>query len=194
MSVPDTRVVHLDDFGEVPGQELLVATGRAPRVSDIGLERLGIEPDPTGLEVDGRCRVADGVWAVGDVTGVMPFTHVGMCQGRIVAADVAGKQPRSRLHGHPARRLLRPRSRRSRSHRSTSPRAGDRTHHRERQVLIGAWAVGPMAGEWIHYAALAIQTATPLAVLRDTVARFPTFTEAYLTGVEQLDPGRGMSG
>lgn len=45
-----------------------------------------------------------------------------------------------------------------------------------------------MAGEWIHYAALAIKTQTPLAVLRDTVAQFPTFTEAYLKAVEDLAP------
>ncbi len=87
------RVVRLDDGGEVSGQELLVATGRAPRVHNIGLESLGIEPDAKGLAVDERCRVADGVWAIGDVTGVMPFTHVGMYQGRIVAADIAGGQP-----------------------------------------------------------------------------------------------------
>ncbi len=58
---------------------------------------------------------------------------------------------------------------------------------RQRQVLVGAWAVAPLAGEWIHQAALAIKTKTPLAVLRDTVAQFPTFSEAYLKGVEALD-------
>ena len=52
----------------------------------------------------------------------------------------------------------------------------------------GAWAVAPLASEWIHYAALAIKTQTPLAVLRDTVAQFPTFTEAYLNGLERLEP------
>ena len=58
---------------------------------------------------------------------------------------------------------------------------------RDRQVLIGAWAVAPLAGEWIHQAALAIKTSTPLAVLRDPVAQFPTLSEAYLKGVEALD-------
>jgi dihydrolipoamide dehydrogenase len=59
---------------------------------------------------------------------------------------------------------------------------------RERGVLVGAWAVGPMAGEWIHYAALAIKTAAPLSVLRDAVVQFPTYTEGYLKVFEQL-PG-----
>lgn len=55
-------------------------------------------------------------------------------------------------------------------------------------MLIGAWALSPLAGEWIHYAALAIKTATPLAVLRDTVAQFPTYSEAYLEAIEALAP------
>lgn len=55
-----------------------------------------------------------------------------------------------------------------------------------RGVLVGAWAVAPLAGEWIHYTALAIKTGTPLEVLRDTVAQFPTFSEAFLNGVEAL--------
>jgi len=52
---------------------------------------------------------------------------------------------------------------------------------------ISPWAVAPLAGEWIHYAALAIKTATPLAVLRDTVAQFPTFSEAYLKAIDALE-------
>ena len=58
---------------------------------------------------------------------------------------------------------------------------------RKRGVLIGAWAVGPLASEWIHQAVLAVKTATPIDVLRDTVAQFPTFSEAYLSAVESLD-------
>jgi pyruvate/2-oxoglutarate dehydrogenase complex dihydrolipoamide dehydrogenase (E3) component len=55
-----------------------------------------------------------------------------------------------------------------------------------RGVLVGAWAVAPLAGEWIHYAGLAIKAGIPLDVLRDTVAQFPTFTEAFLSGLETL--------
>jgi dihydrolipoamide dehydrogenase len=55
-------------------------------------------------------------------------------------------------------------------------------------VLVGAWAVAPLASEWIHQAALALKTETPLAVLLDTVAQFPTFSEAYLKGLEALEP------
>ena len=58
---------------------------------------------------------------------------------------------------------------------------------RERSVLVGAWAVAPLAGDWIHQAMLAIKAAIPLAVLADTAAQFPTFSEAYRKGVERLE-------
>ena len=210
------RMVRLDDGDQVSGRELLVATGRAPRVHGIGLESIGIDPDPEGLEVDERCRAAEGVWAIGDVTGVMALTHVGMYQGRITAQDIAGGQPSADYAAIPrvvfsdpevaavglteqqarqdgievatarvalAEAIARP------STYEENPR-GDLglIADNQRQVLIGAWAVAPMASEWIHYAALAIKTQTPLAVLRDTVAQFPTFTEAYLNGLEHLEP------
>jgi len=210
------RMVRLDDGDQVSGRELLVATGRAPRVHGIGLESIGIDPDPEGLEVDERCRAAEGVWAIGDVTGVMALTHVGMYQGRITAQDIAGGQPRADYAAIPrvvfsdpevaavglteqqarqdgievatarvalAEAIARP------STYEENPR-GDLglIADNQRQVLIGAWAVAPMASEWIHYAALAIKTQTPLAVPRDTVAQFPTFTEAYLNGLEHLEP------
>ncbi|MDQ3721736.1 MAG: NAD(P)/FAD-dependent oxidoreductase, partial [Actinomycetota bacterium] len=89
------RVVQLDDGEQVSGRELLVATGRAPRVHDIGLESIAITPDPAGLKIDERCRAGEGVWAIGDVTGVLAFTHVGMYQGRIAAADIAGETVRA---------------------------------------------------------------------------------------------------
>lgn len=48
------------------------------------------------------------------------------------------------------------------------------------QVLLGAWAVGPMASEWIHTTALAIREQIPLERLRDQVAQFPTYNEGWL--------------
>jgi dihydrolipoamide dehydrogenase len=58
---------------------------------------------------------------------------------------------------------------------------------RGRDVLVGVWAVGPLASEWIHYGALAIKAELPLATLTDAVAQFPTYTEAYLKALEALD-------
>jgi pyruvate/2-oxoglutarate dehydrogenase complex dihydrolipoamide dehydrogenase (E3) component len=57
---------------------------------------------------------------------------------------------------------------------------------RDRGVLVGAWAIAPLASEWIHYAALAIRAQIPITVLLDQVAQFPTYTEAYLAALEKL--------
>jgi pyruvate/2-oxoglutarate dehydrogenase complex dihydrolipoamide dehydrogenase (E3) component len=209
------RILVLEDGDEVSGQELLIATGRRPRLADLGLESVGIEPNPKGIQIDERCRAAEGVWAIGDVTGVMPFTHVGMYQGRIVAADIAGRQVKADYSAIPrvvfsdpeiaavglTEQQARERGIDVATSRVSLPDAIARpwTYEenprgdlgliadRGRGVLVGAWAVAPQCGEWIHQAALAIKTQTSIDVLRDTVAQFPTFSEAYLKGVESLE-------
>jgi dihydrolipoamide dehydrogenase len=211
-----TYRVRLSGGEEAQGSELLVATGRRARVRDIGLESVGIEPGPHGIEVDERCRAADGVWAIGDVTGVMQFTHVGMYQGRIAAADIAGEEPRASYDAIPrvvfsdpeiaavgltaegardqgielatSRIKLRDQLTRPWTYEADPRGELGLLADRERQVLVGAWAVAPLASEWIHQAALAIKSQIPVAVLRDTVAQFPTFSEAYLKGLEALEP------
>ena len=208
--------VRLDGGEELTGNRLLIAVGRRPRTGGLGLENVGIEPGERGIEVDEHCRAAEGVWAVGDVTGVMPFTHVGKYQARVAADSILGDDVRASYDGIPrvvfsdpevaavglTRAQARERGISLSSARLSLPEELARpwTYEqeprgdlgliadRERQVLIGAWAVAPLASEWIHQAALAIKTGTPLAVLRDTVAQFPTFTEAYLKALEALEP------
>jgi pyruvate/2-oxoglutarate dehydrogenase complex dihydrolipoamide dehydrogenase (E3) component len=68
--------VHLDGGETVDAERLLVATGRQPRVQDIGLENVDVGYGQRGIKVDSRCRATARIWAVGDVTGVAPFTHV----------------------------------------------------------------------------------------------------------------------
>src|SRR4051812_4946274 len=86
----DEFVLELDDGSELRGDRVLVATGRRPRVHDIGLETVGIEPDPKGVPVDSRLRAGERLWAIGDVTGVWPLTHVGEYEGDVVAANILG--------------------------------------------------------------------------------------------------------
>jgi pyruvate/2-oxoglutarate dehydrogenase complex dihydrolipoamide dehydrogenase (E3) component len=209
------RTITLDNGETVTASELLVATGRTARVNDIGLETIGIEPNPKGIEIDERCRAAEGVWAIGDVSGVMPFTHVGMYQGRIACADIAGQTAHADYTAIPrvvfsdpeiAAVGLTEQQATERGINTTTATvklaeaiARPWTYEkdpggeigiiadRQKSTLIGAWAVSPLAGEWIHYAALAIKTHTPIDVLRDTVAQFPTYTEAYLKAIEHLD-------
>ena len=207
--------VRLEGGEEITASRLLVATGRRPRTDSLGLEKVGIEPGERGIEIDEHCRAADGVWAVGDVTGVMPFTHVGKYQGRIAADSILGDDVRASYEGIPrvvfsdpevaavgltraqareqglsllAARLSLPEQIARPWTYEEDPRGElGLIADREREVLVGAWAVAPLASEWIHQAALAIKTGTPLAVLRDTVAQFPSYTEGYLKALEALE-------
>ena len=76
---------------ELRGERLLVATGRRARVDGLGLDTVGVEPTRQGIPVDERMRVADGVWAIGDVTGLWPLTYMGKYQGRVAAANILGR-------------------------------------------------------------------------------------------------------
>jgi dihydrolipoamide dehydrogenase len=85
----------LDDHTQVHGQALVVATGRQPRIQGLGLEHAGVQVGPQGIVVDDTCRAAEGIWAVGDVTGVAPLSHMAQYQARLAADDILG-------HAHPA--------------------------------------------------------------------------------------------
>ena len=87
----DDYVLKLSDGSEVRGERLLVSTGRHPRVEGIGLETVGIEADPHGIRVDEYLRAGEKIWAIGDVNGIWPLTHVGEYEGDVVAANIAGE-------------------------------------------------------------------------------------------------------
>lgn len=75
----------------IRSEQLLVAAGRRNNLAGIGLEHVGLDPDARVLEPDERMRVAEGVWAVGDITGKGAFTHVSMYQADVVVRDVLGQ-------------------------------------------------------------------------------------------------------
>src|ERR1019366_8267256 len=81
----------LDNGHELRGDHLLVATGRRPRTSGLGLETVGVTASERGIPVDAHLRAAERLWAVGDVTGVRLLTHVGKYQGEVVAANILGE-------------------------------------------------------------------------------------------------------
>ena len=201
-------VLELEDGRELRGDRLLVATGRRPRVDGIGLETVGIEADPRGIPVDARLRAGERLWAIGDVTGIWPLTHVGKYQGRVVAANILGEpreahyeavprvtftDPQAAAVGAAEARVQRDRPRRRRSPKTaTYTRAyaesnGFLTLLSDGERLTGAYALGPEAGEWLQQATLAIRARVPLDVLRDTIQPFPTFSEIYLDALKALD-------
>ena len=83
-------VLVLDGGHELHGDQLLVATGRRPRVAGLGLETAGATFDEHGVRVDAHLRAGERLWAIGDVTAVRMLTHVGKYQGEVVAANILG--------------------------------------------------------------------------------------------------------
>ncbi|MBF9128458.1 NAD(P)/FAD-dependent oxidoreductase [Plantactinospora sp. S1510] len=80
--------VHLAGGDRFRGERLLVATGRRAVLETLGLETVGLDPTKRFLETDDRMRAADGIWAVGDLTGHGAFTHMAMYQAGIAIDDI----------------------------------------------------------------------------------------------------------
>jgi pyruvate/2-oxoglutarate dehydrogenase complex dihydrolipoamide dehydrogenase (E3) component len=209
-------LLHLAGGEVIEAERVLVATGRAPRVRDLGLELVDVDYDERGVKVDERCRAAPGVWAVGDVTGVAPFTHVAAYQARVVAKDIRGIPTQADYRAIPRVVFSDPEvaavgltptqagdSQIETAQATVDLADVDRTETYGRGLdgklglladaragkLVGAWAVGPLASEWIHTAVLAIKAEIQVAVLADTVIQFPTFSEAMLLAVDRLQSG-----
>ena len=89
----DVRVT-LQDGEEIRGSHLLMATGRAPGVADLGLDEAGIQYSRSGVEVDSRLRTTNKrVFAIGDAKGGLMFTHLAGYDAGIVIRNILFKLP-----------------------------------------------------------------------------------------------------
>jgi dihydrolipoamide dehydrogenase len=211
----DERVVTLQDGQELRGEQVIVSVGRRPRSHDLGLETIGVAPGEHGIPVDERCRVTDGVWAAGDCTGVMLFTHLAKYQARVAMADMRGETVAADYRAIPRVIFTDPEVAAvgltaeqaqeqgldvaSASVSLPGSIARPYTYEQEprgelgvildrrRRVMVGAWAVSPLSSEWIHQAVLAIRAAVAYEVLIDTVAQFPSYSEAFLSALQAIE-------
>jgi pyruvate/2-oxoglutarate dehydrogenase complex dihydrolipoamide dehydrogenase (E3) component len=199
-------VLQFDDGRELRGDRLLVATGRRPRVDGIGLETVGIEADPHGIPVDSQMRAGEGLWALGDVTGIWPLTHTGKYQGEVVAANILGESREANYDAVPRVVYTDPQAasvgategrfsataplsevpKTETYTRAYAESNGFLTLLSDGERLTGAYALAPEAGDWLQQATLAIRAQVPLEVLRDTIQPFPTFSEIYVEGLKAL--------
>jgi dihydrolipoamide dehydrogenase len=202
----DDYVLELDDGRELHGDRVLVATGRRPRVDGIGLETVGVEADGHGIPVDASLRAGERLWAIGDVNGIWPLTHVGEYEGEVVASNILGRpreahyeavprvtytDPQAAAVGSPdapfaaTTRLADVAKTATYTH-AYAQSNGFLTVLSDGERLTGAYALGPEAGEWLQQATLAIRARVPLEVLNDTIQPFPSFSEIHAAAIKAL--------
>jgi len=202
----DDFVLVLDDGRELRGDRLLVATGRKIRVDDMGLETVGVTGGPRGIPHDSRLRVAENLWVLGDATGEYLLTHLGKYQGEVVASNILGEVREVNYEAVPRVTYTDPQA--AAVGATEAPFTGTaqlnqiaktETYTREYassngfltllsdgEVLTGAYAFGPEAGEWLQQATVAIRAHVPVDVLRDTIQPFPTFSEIFVGALKAL--------
>jgi pyruvate/2-oxoglutarate dehydrogenase complex dihydrolipoamide dehydrogenase (E3) component len=207
--------IELEGGAQFDSEKLLLATGRSPSTKDIGLEILGIEIGVEGqivtesnLQVKGR----KNIWAVGDVTGIGPFTHTANYQGRIAAKAICGTIVAADYSALPRAVYTDPsvcsvgigfdaavkngiaaiKAINSLNNVSRSQTDGNEggvlvlVADKKSQILIGASAIGLHAEEWLSEAFLAIRAKVPLALLVDVVHPFPSYGEVMEAALREL--------
>jgi dihydrolipoamide dehydrogenase len=151
-------------------------------------------------------RAGERLWAIGDVTGLWPLTHMGEYQGEIVAANILGEPREAHYEAVPrvtytdpqaavvgagearfsATAALTDVARTATYTHAYAESNGFLTLLSDGQHLTGAYALGPEAGEWLQQATLAIRARVPLDVLRDTIQPFPSFSEIHAAALKAL--------
>jgi dihydrolipoamide dehydrogenase len=198
-------VLSVEGGRELRGDHILVATGRRPRVP-AGLETVGVQAGPHGIPVDEYLRAGERLWAIGDVNGIWPLTHVGEYEGDVVAANIAGEKRPANYEAVPRVTYTDPQAAAvgalEAAYSATAlvsevPKTATYTHAyaesngfmtllSDGERLTGAYALGPEAGEWLQQATLAIRAHVPVKVLDDTIQPFPSFSGIYGTAVKTL--------
>jgi pyruvate/2-oxoglutarate dehydrogenase complex dihydrolipoamide dehydrogenase (E3) component len=206
--------VMLADGSTATGEKLLVAAGRRPNLADIGLETVGLDPKARSLDVDEHMRAADGVYAIGDVTGKGAFTHVAVWQSRVLTAHLLGQdEPFGGYAGIAWATFTDPEvgrvglTEQQARDRGLTVRIGRQqiaansrgwihgpgndgfvklVADAERGVLVGATVVSPYGGELLGLLTLAVHAAVPVRTLATMHYAFPTLHRAVLEAVRDL--------
>jgi pyruvate/2-oxoglutarate dehydrogenase complex dihydrolipoamide dehydrogenase (E3) component len=207
--------ITLDDGSEAEGEKLLVATGRRVDMKSLGLDKVGVDPDARAIEVDEHLRAAEGVWAIGDVTGKGAFTHTAMYQANVAVFDILGAEgaPVASYHAMPRVTFTDPEigvvgqtekeareagldvktgiaqipaSARGWIHKAGNDGFIKLVVDNERGVLVGATSAGPTGGEVLSALAVAVHAAVPVHSLQQMIYAYPTFHRAIGEALKAL--------
>lgn len=196
-------VLALESGSSIRADRLLVAAGRAVDLDGLGLESAGIDTSTGFAGIDDRMRAADGVWAIGDVTGRGLFTHVAVYQATIAVEDILGSAPpaadysalprgtftdpevgavglseaEARARGFDVAVVVKavPATFRGWMHRPGNEGIIKLVVDRAAGTLVGATVVGPRGADVLGMAALAIRSQVPIGDLVNMIYAFPTF-------------------
>jgi pyruvate/2-oxoglutarate dehydrogenase complex dihydrolipoamide dehydrogenase (E3) component len=208
--------VELESGGPLRGDELLVAIGRRPNTSEVGLETVGLEPGKP-LEVDDSMRASDWLFAIGDVNGRAQLTHMGKYQARVAADTILGEEaaclvvdgtrsPRviftdpqvaavgytlaaAREAGLNVRAADVPTQGNAGASfygRDSSPGTARLVVDEDRRLVVGATFTGPEVAEFLQAATVAVVGEVTIDRLFHAVPAFPTRSEVWLYLLEQL--------
>jgi pyruvate/2-oxoglutarate dehydrogenase complex dihydrolipoamide dehydrogenase (E3) component len=204
------------DLGDqqVSAEKLLVAAGRRTNLAGLGLEHVGLDPEARVLEPDDRMRVADGVWAIGDITGKGAFTHVSMYQGAVVVNDLLGRDGPWADYRAVARvtftapevasvglseKAARDQGIEVRTATGDLGSRGWMTREdgliklvadADRGILVGATVVAPAGGEIMSMLALGVHAEVPIETMLHMHFAYPTYHRAIETVLKEIAPER----
>jgi len=207
--------VHLSDDTVLEAEQLLIATGRRTNLAGLGVGAIGLDESARFVEVDENCRVTDGVWAVGDITGRGAFTHVGMYQAGIAVPDILGDDhepgsyaalPRvtftdpevgavgmteaqaveAGIDVRTATQIV-PHTARGWLHKAGNEGVIKLVADAATGTLVGATSVGPNGGEVLGLLALAVHAQTPISKMRTMMWAYPTFHAGIGDALGSLD-------
>ena len=205
--------VHLG-MSTLTAERLLVSTGRRVDLAALGVAAAGLDEKARVIPTDGWMRAADGVWAIGDVTGKGAFTHMSMYQADIAVRDILGQggepadyravprvtftdpevgsvgltEEQARAAGLRVRTGTTqvPYSARGWIHKAGNDGFIKVIEDAERSVLVGATSAGPCGGEVLSALQVAVRAEVPVATLRNMAYAYPMFYRAIEDALKEL--------
>jgi dihydrolipoamide dehydrogenase len=203
------HVIELSDGSSAEGHAVLLAVGRDVDLDDMGLEAYGVDASGrTPFPRDGRLRLADGLWAIGDPAGPELHTHQAHYQGEIAVRMALGDDAAPDYRALPRATYMDPEAASVGLTPDQAATAGLDAFElvadfatsargygveatlghvailvdRASRTLIGAAMACPDASAAIHECVLAIKARVPIEVLADTIHAFPS-TSRILNGL-----------
>ena len=202
---PVLEIAGKDGVEKIAGTHLLIATGRRPNLAGLGLAEAGIAHTAQAITVDAGMRTTNPrVYAIGDVTGGLQFTHVANYQAGLVIRNALFRLPVRQktsllprvtftdpelaqvglteaeaaaqgLEVHVTRWPL------HRNDRARAMREDDgliKVISDKKGRILGAGMTGPHAGEWLSFWSLAVTQGMKLSQVAATIIAYPTLAEA----------------